>query len=253
MKVCFATEVTYDNYVNRIKQSSLKDYLNSGLSAHDVHYYISTNRINCFKEYIDHSHIHVFDIEKLRASRPKSQALEIFPENPKGLYPSKYPWNCRRFIIERAAEEGFDYIVYLDADSKFQLNITSQQIFDNLKANFVPNTVQTNSAIFKYVNKTPDDVFNKHPQHIAHFGFNFSDEQYDSLDGPCQVFIGNTNKDVLRLVSNWHTLAEFGYESDFGYRNNKHGNLSFVIPMSDFQLKWNGFPFHPHHTPEDRY
>jgi hypothetical protein len=47
--------------------------------------------------------------------------------------------------------------------------------------------------------------------------------------------------------------VEFGYESEFGYKNNKHGNLSFVIPMSGFKLKWKSLPLFQDYKPEDRY
>jgi hypothetical protein len=51
MKICFATEVTYPNYVNRIKLSSLNDFLNKKLYDFDISYYISTNLPNEFIEY----------------------------------------------------------------------------------------------------------------------------------------------------------------------------------------------------------
>jgi hypothetical protein len=169
------------------------------------------------------------------------------------LYPSKYPWNCRRFIIEKAAMDGFDYIIYIDADTKFNNSISSIDFLNLIYQNYEPKTVQTNSTIFRYENKTPNDVFDRHQKYIDHFGFNFEDNQYDTIDGPCQVFIGQKSSDILNLINNWHIMSEFGYESDFGYGNNKHGNLSFVIPMSGFLLKWKGFPFYPNHRPEDRY
>jgi len=253
MKICFATEVTYENYVHRIKQSSLKDYLELKLYESGIHYYIATNMPNAFVDYKNNSYVHVFDLDELRHHRPKSIQLELYPETPTGLYPSKYPWNCRRFIIEQAAKDGFDYIIYIDADVRFNNGITADSLTKTLHDNYEPNTVQTNSTIFRYKDKTPSDVFDRHDKHIEYFGFSFLDEQYDTIDGPCQVFIGKTNSDVLQLVDNWHMLAEFGYQSIFGYGNNKHGNLSFVIPMSNFMLKWKDFPFQPHHNYEDRY
>lgn len=253
MKICFVTEVTYPNYIKRIKESSLKDFIDFGLSEYGIHYYISTNDTTAFYEFNETPFIHVYHIDDLRKDKIKSIKYEIFPEDPKGIYPAKYPWNCRRFIIEKAAIDGFDYVIYIDADTKFNQNLTSDEFIKIIQENFEPKTVQTNSTIFRYVNKTPNDVFDRHQGHINHFGFNFEDDQYDTIDGPCQVFIGETSVDIFNLVQNWHTLSEFGYESDFGYGNNKHGNLSFVIPMSGFSLKWKGFPFYPNHRPEDRY
>jgi hypothetical protein len=255
MKICFATEVTYFNYVNRIKLSSLKGFLDKKLYDFDMSYYISTNLINEFDEYKSNEFIKIFDIEDLRKDHIKSKELELLPENPIGLYPSRYPWNLRRFIIEKAAIDGFDYVIYIDADTQFHEHLTPEDIVNHIKQKYEPNTVKTNSTIFRYINKTPDDVFNYHDDYIKHFNLNFNTDQYDTIDGPCQVFIGNTNQDILRFVDNWHKFTIFGYEREFGfgYANNKHGNLSFVIPISEFTLKWEAYPFHPHHIYEDRY
>lgn len=255
MKICFATEVTYPNYVNRIKVSSLKDFLDKKLYDFEISYYISTNIPNEFSEYESNKFIKVFDVEKLRENDINSKELELLPEDPTGLYPARYPWNLRRFIIEQAAKDGFDYILYVDADNQFHIHLTGEQIFNELKHKYEPNTVKTNSAIFRYSNKAPDDVFNFHNDYIKHFNLNYNIDDYDTLDGPCQVFIGQTNQDILNFIQNWHKFTIFGYEKEFGYGygNNKHGNLSFVIPTSGFKLKWESFPFYPNHKMEDRY
>jgi len=255
MKICFATEVTYPNYVERIKQSSLKWFLEKELNKKEIHYYISTNLPENFEEYKYTENIKIFDIEDLRSDRPISKEYELFPEDPTGIYPSRYPWNTRRFIVERAAKDGFDYIVYLEADNVLHINYDGDDIKKVLIGNYHPNTLQTNSAIFRYKNKAPHDVFEHHEKYIEHFNLKFEGHQYDTLDGACQVFIGETNKDILRLIDNWHKFTEFGYKKDFGYGygNNAHGVLSFVIPVSNFELKESGFPFYPHHNFEDRY
>jgi len=255
MKICFATEVTYPNYVNRIKQSSLKGFLDKKLEEFGIHYYISTNIPNSFSEYSQNESVKIFDVEQLRKGHGKSIKYELLPEDPTGLYPSKYPWNLRRFIVEKAAMDGFDYVIYVDADNVFHESLTGEDIFKELISRYESNSVQTNSTIFKYVNKAPDDVFNFHQLYIKHFNLDFKDDEYDTIDGPCQVFIGKTNQDILKFVNNWHKFTEFGYEKEFGYGygNNKHGNLSFVIPISGFKLKWNSFPFYPNHVIEDRY
>ena len=255
MKICFATEVTYPNYVNRIKKSSLKCFFDKQLDKFDVHYYISTNLPNNFNEYSENKNIKVFDIDELRFNNDESKTFELFPEDPTGLYPSKYPWNSRRFIIEKAAKDGFNYIIYIDADTVFVENLSPQDFFNQLVSNFEPNTVKTNSTIFRYKNRAPEDVFNFHDLYINHFNLNFDEDQYDTIDGPCQVFMGKTNEDILRFTYNWNKFTIFGYKKEFGYGygNNKHGNLSFVIPISNFTLKWSGYPFFPNHKVEDRY
>jgi hypothetical protein len=65
MKICFATEVTYHSYVNRIKVSSLKDFLDKKLYDFEISYYISTNMPNEFSEYESNEYIKVFDVENI--------------------------------------------------------------------------------------------------------------------------------------------------------------------------------------------
>jgi hypothetical protein len=144
---------------------------------------------NEFSEYESNEYIKVFDVENLRKENIKSKELELLPEDPTGLYPARYPWNLRRFIIEQAAIDGFDYILYVDADNQFHLHLTGEQIFNELKQKYEPNTVKTNSAIFRYSNKAPHDVFNYHDDYIKYFNLNYNIDDYDTLDGPCQVFI----------------------------------------------------------------
>lgn len=255
MKICFTTEVTYPNYVNRIKKSSLAWFLDKKLNENGISYYISTNLPNQFDEYKNVPKIKVFDIENLRVNHQISKQYELFPKDPTGIYPSKYPWNMRRFIIEQAARDGFNYIIYIDADNVIQDNFDTTSIIRVLQNNFVPNTIQTNSTIFRFQNKTPHDVFEHHNKYIEHFNLSFEDNDYDTLDGPCQVFMGETNNNILNFIDNWHHFTNFGYQKEFGfgYGNNKHGVLSFVIPVSGFKLIWNNYPFHPHHNFEDRY
>lgn len=255
MNICFATEVTYENYVNRIKKSSLSWFLETELDRRGISYYISTNLPNNFKKYRHNDSIKIFDIEDLRKNHPTSKQYELFPEDPKGLYPSRYPWNMRRFIIEKAAQDGYNYVIYIDADNMINPDLSTDDIINTLVEAYEPNTISTNSAVFKYEGRKPDDVFQYHDKYIKHFNLKFKDEQYDTIDGPVQVFMGDTNEDILRFVSYWHKFTDFGYAQELGvgYGNNKHGNLSFIIPISNFKLKWKGFPISPHHRPEDRY
>jgi hypothetical protein len=255
MKICFATEVTYPNYVNRIKSTSLKHFLDLGLDKLGIPYYISTNLPNQFKEYDENENVKIFDIDELRINHQYSKEYELYPEDPKGIYPSRYPWNMRRFIIERAALDGYDYVVYIDADNEIPKHLTGDDVVTLLSKNYEENTIQTNSAIFRYVNKSPNDVFEYHEKYINYFNLEFDINDYDTLDGPVQIFIGKTNNDILRFTNNWHKFTEFGYKKEFGfgYGNNKHGNISFVIPISQFKLKHSSFPFYQNNKPEDRY
>lgn len=252
--ISFATEVTYQNYCNRLKLSALKYYLDSGLSNFGIKYHISTNMPDEFNEYSGNSNIYIYNVNDLRKDCPESFAYEKLPEDPKGLYPAKYPWNLRRYIIKQAALSGSNYVIYLDADNIFT-SIETDYLYNILIDNYEPNIVSTNQCIFKYQNKAPGDVFEHHEMYIKHFNTNYSIEDHDTIDGPVQVFMGESSSDIVRFIDKWTELTVFGYEKPLGvgYGNNKHGNLSFVIPMSNFKLKWKNFPFQPNHIFSDRY
>lgn len=254
LDISFATEVTYPNYCHRLKASILKYYLDLGLDKLNIKYHISTNMPDLFSEFADHDKIFVYHIDDLRADSAESKELELLPDDPAGLYPSKYPWNLRRYIIRQAAQSGSNYVIYLDADNVINSH-SATDVLQQLISVYEPNIVSTNQCIFKYANKAPGDVFEHHDAYIRHFQTNFSTDQHDTIDGPVQVFMGETNEDIIRLMNKWTELAVFGYQKPLGvgYGNNKHGNLSFAIPMSEFQLKWKGFPFYPNHVFSDRY
>lgn len=252
--IAFATEVTYPNYCNRLKLSALKYYLDSSLSELGVKYYISTNMPDEFSEYSNNSNIEISKIDDLRQDCKQSFLYENLPEDPKGLYPAKYPWNLRRYIIKQAAIKGANYVIYLDADNVFS-TIDRDYLYLLLLDAYEKNIVSTNQCIFKYENKTPGDVFEHHDKYINYFNTSYSTEDHDTIDGPVQIFMGESSADIIKLIDKWTELTIFGYEKPLGvgYGNNKHGNLSFAIPMSGFKLKWKNFPFHPNHVFSDRY
>lgn len=252
--ISIVTEVTYPNYCNRLKLSALKYYIESGLNQFNVKYYVSTNMPDQFSEYFGNKDISIYSIDELRKDCPESFDYEILPSDPTGLYPSKYPWNLRRYIIRQAAVNGSNYVIYLDADNIFS-SVYNQDLYNLLLNNYEPNIVSTNQCIFRYENKAPGDVFEHHDKYITHFNTNFPVESHDTIDGPVQIFMGDTPADIINFVNKWTELTIFGYKKPLGvgYGNNKHGNLSFVIPMMDFKLKWKQFPFHPNHVFSDRY
>jgi hypothetical protein len=255
MKICFASDVNYPNYTNRIQEATLKCFLEKKLYEHSFSYYITTNRPEDLIKYNNLNNVKVFGIEELRKTHEYSVKYELLPENPVGLYPAKYPWNLRRFVVEKAAKDGFDYIIYVDADTIIRENMTTEEIVTEIISKYEPNTVKTNAAIFKYSKDSTSEVFHLHEKYFQLIDKKFNNEDLDTLDGPCMVFIGKNNKSILNLVKNWHYFTEFGYKKEhgFGYDSNMHGNLSFSIPISNFKLKWEDYPFYPNHVFEDRY
>jgi hypothetical protein len=89
-KICFVLDTHYPNYTKRLKTTSLKNYIDLNLQEFGIHFLISTNRPQDFEEYKS-EYIHIFDINELRKDNEISLKYEIFPEDPTGIYPAKFP------------------------------------------------------------------------------------------------------------------------------------------------------------------
>lgn len=255
MKICFATDVNYSNYTKRIQRNTLKGFLDRKLYDYDISYYISTNRPKDLEKYDNVKNVRIFDTNELRKSHEYSIQYELLPEDPTGIYPARYPWNLRRFVVEQAAKDGFDYIIYVDGDTVFHKHLSTEDIVNTIIRNYEPNTVKTNAAVFYYSKESTSEVFHLHPKYFEVLNREFKDEELHTMDGPCMVFIGENPEKILELTKVWHKFAEFGYKKEFGfgYESNFHGNLSFSIPISGFRVKSEAYPFYPDHVSEDRY
>lgn len=250
-KYCFLTEANYPNYVKRLKDFNLKKYLELNL---DIPFYISTNLPDEFKEYENHPYIKVFDIEELRRNNDKSIINEPLPENPKGLYPAKYPWNTRRFILERACLDGYLGLFFIECDTRIKDGLNKESLLNEMENIYEPNTVKTSAAIFDYENRHPSNqLFSSHKNYINDLSLNFKDSEYNSLDGTNQLFFAENTEKFKEFFEKWHFITDYGYEKPYGYKTGYLSNLSFVIPMSGFKLKRAGNLFLTDHKFEDRY
>jgi hypothetical protein len=248
---CFLSEAHYPNYAKRIQEYSIPRFLSLNL---DVPFYISTNCLSLFSKYTDHPLIKVFDIEQLRANNPNSQKYELLPEDPTGLYPARYPWNLRRFILEQAVNDGFVGLFFIECDTKIHPLITNkEQLYQYMLRLYEENTVKTSSARFSYIDRSPSCVFDNHQKYIEDLKLTFSADQYDSLDGTNQLFFGKDTYSLKTFLNHWHFICDYGYEKSWGYRSGYLSNLSFVIPMSNFRLIHTETPFITEHVFEDRY
>jgi hypothetical protein len=250
-KFCLLSEANYPNYANRVQKYSIPRFLELNLN---IPFYISTNCIDLFKEYENHPLIKVYDIEQLRSNNAKSKLYEELPEDPTGLYPARYPWNLRRFILEQAIKDGYTGLFFIECDTKIHPHITNEEdLLKRMSSLYEANTVKTSSARFIYANRSPAGVFDSHQQYINDFNLNFADDQYDSLDGTNQIFFGKDTESLVNFIDNWHKICDYGYEKQWGYRSGYLSNLSFVIPMSNFRLIHTETPFMTEHSFEDRY
>ena len=253
-KICFVLDTHYKNYTDRLKKTSLKSFIDMKLYEQNIDFLISTNLPNEFSEYKS-EHIKVFDIEDLRKEYPISQTYEKLPESPYGLYPGKFPWNIERFILKKAGEMGYNYVINLDSDVVIHENFNADSLRKELDRLYTENTLMTNQAIFQYEKASNFEVFNKHDSYKKHFDLNYEDNMFNSPDGPVLLYMGKTNQDIINFANKWNELTEFGYKKEFGfgYDSVVCGNWSLTMPMVGFKLKWNELPFTPHHVYEDRY
>lgn len=248
---CFLSEANYPNYVNRIQQYSIPRYLELNIN---IPFYISTNYKNLFKEeYLNHEYIKIYDIEELRKNNIKSQNYELLPSDPTGIYPARYPWNLRRFILEKAIDDGYLGLFFIECDTKIHPGINKNRLIELMNNLYTPNTVKTSSARFVYKNRSPACVFDYHNEYIKDLKFNFNDEDYDSLDGTNQLFFGKDTESLKQFINNWHLISDYGYEKPWGYKSGYLSNLSFIIPMSNFKLIHTETPFITEHSFDDRY
>lgn len=252
MKICFATEANYLNYTKRVKKYNIDRFLRLGLDG--IPFYISTNLKSEFQEFSGHNLIKVFDIEELRRDNINSKKYELLPEDPTGLYPARYPWNLRRFIIRKAAEDGFDAVFFLECDTKVSENIENSQLLSQLKRLYEPNTVKTSSSRFVYKTRHPgQELFHLHEEYIKELNLNFGEDQFDTLDGTNQLFFGETPQSLLKFLDIWDFISDFGYIRQRGYKTGYLSNLSFIIPMAGYRLIHTETPFVTEHVFEDRY
>lgn len=250
-KFCFLSEANYPNYVKRFKEFNLKRFLELNLN---IPYYVTTNLKEEFSEYENHPLIRVFDINELRENNSNSINNELLPEDPTGLYPARYPWNTRRFILEQAAKDGYLGLFFLECDTKIIQNISNVDLLKKLEDLYEPNTIKSSSARFVYKHRHPgQELFFYHPQYIDDLSLNFSDDDYDTLDGTNQLFFGKDSDSFKKFFENWHFITDYGYEKPYGYKTGYLSNLSFVIPMSNFKLIHTETPFITEHHYTDRY
>jgi GR25 family glycosyltransferase involved in LPS biosynthesis len=250
-KFCFLSEANYPNYVKRIKEYSLKRYLELNL---DIPFYITTNIPEEFHEYKDNPLIRVFGIDELRKNNINSLINEKLPDDPTGLYPARYPWNLRRFILRKAAEDGYNGLFFIECDTKVDDRLDKHSLIQELELLFEPNTVKTSSARFVYKHRSPgQELFHYHESYISDLGLNFIEDDYDTLDGTNQIFLGESPQSIINFVNNWDYICDYGYMNRDGYKTGYLSNLSFIIPMSGFKLKHTNTPFRTDHVFEDRY
>jgi len=253
MKICFVADCHYPNYTQRLKSNLIKTFLDFGLDKNGLHFLISTNRPQDFED-IQNENIHVFDVDELRKDYPVSKEFEILPEDPTGIYPSRFPWNLERFLLKKASDMGFNYIINFDSDVVTRA-VSAEQLMKYFENNFYPNHVMTNQALMTYTKGSTNEIFHLHDRYIEKFNIIAEESDFTTWDGPVIAYMGETSQDIKNYFDVWNNLVEYGYkkEDGFGYGGIVCGVWSLSIPLSGFKLKWNDIPFYPEHKYSDRY
>lgn len=255
MKICFALDCHYENYVNLLKNGILRQFIDLDLQSDGISFFISTNRPNLFNKYTLNNNIHIYHIDDLRSNNQVSLQYEVLPSDPTGIYPSKFPWNLERLIVKKAAQEGHNYIISLDSDVKITSD-DKQSFLSSIRNTFEnTNCIMTNQSLFIYKNRSPGEVFELHDKYIDHFKLNYSADSYNCMDGPVIIYNGLTNNNIIEYIDIWDRLVEFGYKKEygFGYEGVVCGNWSLSIAMSGFKLYHKSFPLIPFHDYSARY
>lgn len=244
----------YPNYTKRLKTTSLKQYIDFNLKKEGIGFLITTNRPQDFKEY-EELGVLIYDINEIRKDNEVSILNELLPDDPTGIYPSRFPWNLERFGLKKASELGYNIIINLDSDVIFNQKFEEGELSKYINDIFEEDVVKTNQAIFTYEKNSQNEVFYLHNKYINHFNLNFKDYQYNSMDGPVIIYMGKNSERINDFFKIWDEITNFGYQKTYGYgyEGIVCGNWSLSIPMSNFKLKWSELPFSAHHKYEDRY
>jgi hypothetical protein len=238
-----------------LKKGILKQFIDFDLQSDNIAFFISTNAPELLKDYANIRNIHVYDIERLRVNNECSKEHEILPIDPTGIYPGRFPWNLERFIIKEAALNNYDHIISLDSDVRITAPDRNSFLSDMMSSFENNNSIITNQAIFQYKDKSPGEVFELHHKYIEHFKLNYSDDKYNSMDGPVIVYNSVDAKAILEYIDIWNDFTDFGYKRDygFGYGGVVCGNWSLSLAVSGFELKHKSLPLVPFHDYAARY
>ena len=229
MKVCFVTEAYQSEYVNQFNRK-MKELHN--ILGDDVHYYVSTNLPNKINN--NYKNLKVFDLSDLQQRSLKTKKYENF--NNKKVY-SKYPWTLRSHIINIGFEDGFDYVIWTDCDVLLKKNITYKKLI-KLLASLEKNTINTDSAIYKFNEDNPKRMFNNYEKVFKDLDLKFDKNDMVTHDGPTAIYYLD-NEHQKKFIEKWDFMVSYGYESKYWRDGNWFiPNLIYVILMSGVKVKF---------------
>lgn len=221
MKVCLATCVHYEKYLNQFKIKLLRSYLESNIP---FPLYVDTNMSHAVGK---HPNVHVFDTSSLQD--PQSRILEELPLSPP--YYNHYKWNLRRFIIKRAAQDGYNIILYSDVDAI----LLSDNLEERVMAEYKENCFKSASYIWEYQQVPENSVFRHFWQYQADFPhWGLTTHNLKAIDGPTNYYFGKSTSDIIQLINRWSEIVYATYNLNYGDRNFFIENQSMALNS----LRW---------------
>lgn len=200
-KICFVSDANQENYIRQFnkKIESLPDDF-------DFDYYVSTTNSDMITNKYDK--LKVFDSNEMMKRDHRMEKYEFLTKNMKLYF---YPSNIRRHIINKAFEDGYDYVVWNDCDVKF--NTTKENFINELKK-YEINKIYTQCSIYRYGNNGNQSPFDNCDRVIEDFNNKKSKNDLKVHDGPVAVYYLDKQKQK-DYIKTWDDVTFYGYEKPY--------------------------------------
>jgi hypothetical protein len=203
-KICFVSDANQENYVKQFN-----DKIESLPKDFDFTYYVCTNLPDMVTK--KYPKLKVFDLNELQNRTKETLEYEKLKDDVKLAH---YPANIRRHIINKAFEDGFDYVVWNDCDVKFSNTVDA--FIQELK-NFKINTIYTQNVIYRYGNRGNQGPFTGCDQVLEYFNHKDKKEKLKIHDGPTAIYFfdEDTKKKYIKV---WDDITLYGYEKPYTHK-----------------------------------
>lgn len=203
-KICFVSDANQENY---IKQFNSK--IENLPEDFDFIYYVCTNIPDMITNKYDK--LKIFSLSDLQKRDEKTIEYEVLE---KGVNLFKYPANIRRHIINKAFEDGFDYVVWNDCDVQFS---TTKELFLIELEKFKINNIYTQNSIYRFGNGGNQAPFGGCDIVLKDFKSEDKKTRLKIHDGPTAVyyFDKETQKNYIK---SWDEITLYGYQKPYSYQ-----------------------------------
>lgn len=238
VSICFVTDAHQEKYVNKFNLK-VKNF------DSDFFYYVCTDLPHLIQK---KENLKVFSLSELQNRHPESLNYEKIDDE---VSYSNYPWNNRRHIINKAFEDGFDYVIWTDCD--VELGVDKELLMKELMSYQIDN-VYTQSTIWKYSENLEQRMFHNCDLVLKYLNNEINKTELITHDGPTAIYYLSKEKQNL-FIKYWDDITLYGYESKYYRKGNWFiPNLSYVFPLSKVGLKSvNKKLFKINHNTDDRY